>query len=511
MAAKTQKQGVLSYFVLSEPAEECRLNCTELKICISRNPNMPSEYINARNPFTGQSDYRFEITSAEEIKQACIELKMAQPKWQALGITGRIAALRELGEVFTQEKLALFKALSTDTGRQRITHVEIQAMQSIITTSIKNALVVFQEAYWCSTPIPSIFGQQQYLPYPLVGIIAPWNFPLVLSMIDSIPALLAGCAVVLKPSEITPRYIDPLKKIFSLVPEIAAVTRIIRGPGSTGAALMEHIDAVVCTGSVSTGRIVAEHAARRFIPAFLELGGKDAVIITEDADLSRAANTVVRSSITATGQACQSLERVYVARSVHNNFLNLLRTRITDVKITAYDPHGHIGPFIMARQAEIVRDHIMDALAKGAKLEAGGNIIERGGLWCEPTLLSQVDHSMRIMNEETFGPVIPVMAFDTLNAAINLANETDYGLSANVFAGSEEEALSIARKLEAGFISINDISMSSYVSDFEWEGFGFSGLGRSRMGTAGIARYLKTKAIVVNRGSTNKITDLPDT
>jgi acyl-CoA reductase-like NAD-dependent aldehyde dehydrogenase len=294
------------------------------------------------------------------------------------------------------------------------------------------------------------------------------------------------------------------------VPQVDAVLRIVRGPGRTGADLVDHADAIVLTGSVRTGRLVAEHAARRFIPAFLELGGKDPVIVTRSADLERAATVVLRGSVLATGQACQSLERVYVDAAVYEPFMQRLLEKARGVRLTADDPAGQVGPFIMARQADIVREHLADAVAKGAKIEHGGRIVERGGVWCEPTVLSGVDHTMKVMTEETFGPVIPVMRYATLDEAVRLANEGDYGLSANVLAGSEDEALAIAERLEAGFVSLNEISMSSFVSDFEWESFRFSGLGRSRMGPSGIARYLRVKAIVASRGPAGDVAQMGD-
>lgn len=465
----------------------------------------------ARNPRTGVEDYGFEVDAAEDIAAACAAVRRAQPAWLALGVEGRSAALRALAEAFTAMAPRLHAALAKDTGRERIAHVEIGAVGGMIAQALAHAPTALAESDWRAATAPGVFGRQRSVPYALVGVIAPWNFPIVLSMIDTIPALVAGCGVVLKPSEVTPRYVDPLREIFAAVPALAEVFRIVRGPGSTGAALIDHVDAVVCTGSVRTGRLVAEHAARRFIPAFLELGGKDAVIITHDADLDRAATAVLRGSVLATGQACQSLERVYVDRRALPKLLDLLRAALPAVKLTADDPHGHLGPFIMARQADIVREHIEDAVARGARVEYGGRIVERGGLWCEPTLLSGVDHGMRVMREETFGPVIPVMPFDTVDEAIALANDGDYGLSANVFARDEAAALAIARRLDAGFVSLGDVSMSSYVSDFEWEGFRFSGLGRSRMGAAGIARYCRVQAIVSNRGPTAPITALTDT
>ena len=464
-----------------------------------------------RNPRTGVEDYTFVVDGPDAVAAACTAVRAAQPRWQALGTEGRMAALRELAGAFAAHATLLQRALATDTGRERIAHVEIGAVQGMIAGTLLHAPAVLAESDWRAAVAPGVFGRQRLVPYPLVGVIAPWNFPIVLSMIDTIPALAAGCGVVLKPSEVTPRYVEPLREIFAAVPALAEVFRIVRGPGATGAALVDHVDAVVCTGSVRTGRLVAEHAARRFIPAFLELGGKDAVIITHDANLERATTAVLRGSVLATGQACQSLERVYVDRRAMPRLLELLRAALPAVKLTADDPHGHIGPFIMARQADIVREHIEDAVARGAHIAHGGHIVERGGLWCEPTLLTDVNHTMRVMREETFGPVIPVMPFDSLDEAIALANDSEYGLSANVFAADEATALAIARRLEAGFVSIDDVSMSSYVSDFEWEGFRFSGLGRSRMGAAGIARYGRVQAIAVNRGPTGAITSLTDT
>ena len=464
----------------------------------------------ARNPLTGIEDYRYQVDERDAVRAATAQVRAAQPAWHALGVTGRSAALADLWSAFEKHDAELFAALSADTGRQRIARIEIAAVKGMIDLNILHAPAVFGHTGERASVIPGIYGRSQLVPYPVVGVIAPWNFPVVLSMIDTIPALIAGCGVVLKPSEVTPRYIVPLRKIFGAVAALRDVFRVVMGPGTTGAELIDAVDAVVCTGSVRTGRVVAEHAARRFIPAFLELGGKDAVIVAGSADVERASTAVLRASVLATGQACQSLERVYVDAAIYEPFMARLREKIRGVRLTADDPAGQIGPFIMARQADIVRSHIEDAIAKGAKLEWGGRIVEHGGRWCEPTILSGVTHVMKVMTEETFGPVIPVTTFASLDEAIALANDSDYGLSANVFAGSEAEAQSIAERLHAGFISINDISMSSFVPDFEWEGFNLSGLGRARTGQSGIARYLRTKAIVTNRGPTGDVVHMSD-
>lgn len=472
---------------------------------------MSTTTLTARNPLTGALDYEFPVSSRAEVAAACAAVRAAQPGWHALGAAGRSAALQRLADAFRAHEAPLFAALSADTGRRRIARIETRGVGDMIGFALRNAAEALRADVERPASVPGIFGRQQRTPIPVVGNIAPWNFPLLLSMIDTIPALMAGCAVVLKPSEVTPRYVDPLRDVLAAVPEIAAVTRIVRGPGTTGADLIDHVDAVVLTGSVKTGRLVAGHAARRFIPAFLELGGKDAAIVTRSADLDRAATATLRASIIASGQACQSLERVYVARAVLEPFLQRVLALAGTLRTTAEDPDdGQIGPFIMASQAAIVREHLADAVARGARVLHGGRIIERGGLWCEPTVIVGVDHGMKLMTEETFGPVMPIMPFDDIEQAIALANDSEYGLSANILTADEAEAQSIAERLNGGFVSINDVSMSSFVSDFEWEGLRFSGLGRSRTGPAGIERYLRTKAIVTNRGPTMPLTAMAD-
>ena len=469
--------------------------------------------LQARHPLTGQIDFEFSAASREEVAAICAQVRAHQPAWQALGVEGRSAALARLATALATSGTVLLDALRADTGRERIAHIELAAVQGLVHLNLQHAAAVLTPAGgadWQPSSLPDIFGRPQLVPHPVVGIIAPWNFPLILSMIDAIPALLAGCGVVLKPSEVTPRYASPLRDLIASIPELAPVFGLAMGDGATGADLVDHVDAVVLTGSVKTGRKVAEHAARRFIPAFLELGGKDAVIITASADLDRAADAVLRASVLATGQACQSLERILVQRELFDPLRQRLLARLPAVRLTCDDPAGHIGPFIMARQAEIVAEQLADAVAHGARIEFGGALRHHGGVWCEPTLVTGVTADMRLMQEETFGPIMPMLAYDTVDEAIRIANGTDYGLSANVLAGSEQEALAIAERLDAGFISLNEISLSSQVMDFEWEGWKFSGLGRSRLGRSGVARYLRQKAIVTHRGPVAPITMMTD-
>jgi acyl-CoA reductase-like NAD-dependent aldehyde dehydrogenase len=339
------------------------------------------------------------------------------------------------------------------------------------------------------------------VPYALVGVISPWNFPLTLAMIDAIPALLAGCAVIIKPSEIAPRFVDPMKESLAEVPDLPLA--FVQGAAATGAALIETVDALCFTGSVKTGKLVAAACAQRMIPAFLELGGKDPVIVTASADMQRAASIVLRASVLATGQACQSLERIYVDETIAEAFIAELVRQAEAVTLNYPDLHrGQIGPLIFDKQADIIAAELADAASKGARILTGG-VIEThgGGRWIRPTVLTNVNHTMTVMTEETFGPILPVMTYRTTDEAIALANDSEYGLSAAVIAGSLEEAEAIALRLEAGAVSLNDGALTNLMYEAEKHSFKLSGLGASRMGAEGMLRFFRKKALLMQTGA----------
>ncbi|MBY0423947.1 MAG: aldehyde dehydrogenase family protein, partial [Parvularculaceae bacterium] len=352
-----------------------------------------------------------------------------------------------------------------------------------------------------SAVFPQITIAARGEPYPLVGAISPWNFPLLLAFIDAIPALMAGSAVYVKPSDVTPRFVEPLNAAIAAVPELRSVLAVAAGDGAVGAALTPLVDVVAFTGSVATGRKVGEAAAMAFIPAFLELGGKDPAIVLHGADLDRAATAILRASVVATGQACQSLERVYVDARDFDAFVRLLTEKAQATPL-ARNGGGIVGPLIFCRQAEIIADHLRDAIEKGARVECGGAVENADGArWIAPTVLTGVTHAMKVMTEETFGPIIPVMPFRTIDEAVALANDTIYGLSAAVFGATEQEAFAVAERLDAGGVSINDAGLTTMVFEAEKSGFKMSGLGPSRMGPTGLTRFLRRKAFYVNRGA----------
>ncbi|MDW8480211.1 MAG: aldehyde dehydrogenase family protein [Xanthomonadales bacterium] len=300
--------------------------------------------------------------------------------------------------------------------------------------------------------IPFIEAELRLEPYALVGVISPWNFPLLLALIDAIPALAAGSAVLVKPSELTLRFLEPLTAALAELPPLAAVLDFARGGPETGAALLEQVDLLCFTGSVATGRTVGEACMRRLIPCFLELGGKDPALVFADADLPRAARAIAWGGLVNAGQSCMSIERVYVEAEAYEPFLAALVGEVQRLRLNDEDPaRGEIGPIIAERQVAVIEAQLEDAYARGARALTGGRIVERhGGLWCEPTVLVEVDHGMRILREETFGPILPVMPFASEEEAILLANDSDYGLSAAVFSADPERAERVAARLRGG-------------------------------------------------------------
>jgi acyl-CoA reductase-like NAD-dependent aldehyde dehydrogenase len=433
--------------------------------------------IPVRNPRTGEVDYTIEAASAAEIAAAAARLRANQPAWLALGAEDRAAALLQWAEALQANMAGIVGQLSIDTGRVAIANVELFGVIGTLQRWAAQgpAMIAALDLKQVPSATPGVTISNRHVPYPLLGVIAPWNFPLLLALIDAIPALLAGCAALIKPSEVTPRFIPELRKSIAAVPSLAAVLEVVEGDAETGRAIVTNADYVCFTGSVATGRKVAEAAAAAFIPANLELGGKDPMIVLPSADPANAATIALRSSVAANGQACQSIERLYVHRSIGDAFLAALVEQANLVEPNYPDINaGHIGPFIFPPQADKVQAQIDAAVSAGARVLAGGKV-------------------------EVLGPVIPVTLYDDIEDAIRLANDTIYGLSAAVI-GDPGEAEVVAERLEAGAISINDGSLTAGVWDAENESFKQSGMGPSRMGDAGLLRYFRTRAILRQDG-----------
>lgn len=456
-----------------------------------------------RNPRTGESDHDMPVFDAEQVAAVAHALRQAQPAWAALPLADRLARLAQLADAMMADATALADAIAADTGRHNESVMEVQGTVGTIRRWLDDAPGLLADEAPYRSRVAHITVEPQRRPYGVAGIISPWNFPLILSMIDAVPALVAGCAVIVKPSEATPRFVAVLEAIIARIEGLPSVLRFVTGAGPTGEALVRHSDVVCFTGSVRTGRRVGLLAAEVFVPVHLELGGKDAAIVCADADIPRAARALAWGSMGAAGQSCMSIERCYVQRSVYDAFVEVLVAEVAGLQHCWPDiGAGQIGPIISAVQVPIVQRHLADALAKGARALTGGQVVNKGGgAWCEPTVLVNVTHEMAVMTEETFAAVLPVMPFDDDDQAVAWANGTDYGLSGCVFSRDLDHARAIAARLQAGAISINDAALTAMVYDAPKQSFKRSGLGGSRMGKPSLQRFYRQQAFLVNDGT----------
>jgi acyl-CoA reductase-like NAD-dependent aldehyde dehydrogenase len=470
-------------------------------------------HLTAINPRTGVSDYSFEAASIDQVKQTVHAARVAQKAWAESGLEHRVRVMNLFADALVEFGDSLRAALTIDTGRKKISAEEVDAVFHMTHGHAANAPKILTQVSGPSSNVPDVDFIQQYVAYGVVGVISPWNFPMVLSFIDALPALLAGNTVVIKPSEVTPRFVDPLVAAIASVPELAGVISLVRGAAETGQALIENVDLVVFTGSIPTGRKIAEAAARQLIPCFLELGGKDAAIVLNGADIDRAATSIVRSAVYNSGQVCYAIERVYVDDRVHDELVQKLQEKCDSLTLNFPSvSSGDIGPFIFPQQAQIVSDQLNDAVAKGARIVTGGDLVTHdGGTWMGATVVADVDHSMVLMIEETFGPVIPVMRFSTEAQGVELVNDTVFGLSGAVFAKDIEKGTEIASLMNAGGVSINDTELPRAITlDAEKNAFGQSGIGGSRYGAGTLLRYVRKKALIRNHGAVKPLTALAE-
>ena len=336
-------------------------------------------------------------------------------------------------------------------------------------------------------------------PYPLVGVITPWNFPFVMPAVDVLPALAAGASVLLKPSEVTPLSAVEFVRGWT---EIGAppVLAVATGEGGTGAAVLANVDFVQFTGSTATGRKVAMACAERLIPYSLELGGKDPAIVLADADLERAANGIAWGGMFNAGQACISVERVYVEAPVYDEFLEKLTEKVSQLREGHDDRRCRydVGAMATTAQRDIVQGHVDDAVAAGARVTTGGKPTGVGTFY-KPTVLADVDQSMACMTAETFGPTIPVVRVADEDEAIRLANDSSYGLSGSVWTRDVKRGEQVARRIETGSVNVNDVMSAAFSFALPFGGWKNSGVGSRNGGADGILKYCRPQAITAPR------------
>ena len=468
-------------------------------------PSAPN--LEVRNPVDGSVVASVPIDGPTEVRAAGERARAAQPTWEALGHAGRYELLGRWRDWMLANGDAIADVLERETGKVRQeASLEVPGLADAINYyGANSARMLADERVAAHNPLMKVKSLTvTYRPFPLVGVIAPWNFPLLLSIGDAIPALAAGCAVLIKPSELTP--LSPLEVVRGWHEEVGGpdVIQIVNGLGECGSAVVDEVDCVHFTGSPATGKKVMARAAETLTPVSLELGGKDPMIVLEDADPERAANGAAWGGLANSGQICISVERVYATEPIYDDFLALLTKRVNGLRQgTDHPAFTHeLGAMTSPAQVEVVEDHIRDAVEKGARVVTGGKRRDGGGDFFEPTVLVDVDHSMKIMREETFGPVIPVMKVRDEDDAVRLANDSPYGLSASVF-GGRERAESVARRLESGACNVNDVLVNYLVYDVPMGGWKESGIG-SRWGPNGIRKFCRTESLVVSRFAAGK-------
>lgn len=435
-----------------------------------------------------------------DISTIAADLRAAGSAWDDAGVEHRIDVLARWAQVVGERRGDLVAALSRDTGRVGLSEMEVDWIRTSVTRSSDWARELIAAESERPSSDPGVTLTAASVPMGLVGVISPWNFPLQLALIDAVPALLMGCTVLVKPTEQCPEFVAPLRETVEAIPELAAVLKFVEGGPEVGADIVRNVDVVCFTGSVATGRKVAAAAAEAFVPAFLELGGKDAAVILPGADLDVAVEGVLWGGTANTGQSCMSLERVYVVRGQEEEFLGRLAERAASIGLVGVDEGGQLGPFIDPRQADVVAGQLAAAVAAGATVLAGGEVErhEVGGVvrpFLRPTVVTGVDHSMEVMSEETFGPVLAVMVVEDAEEAVRMANDTVYGLSGAVF-GPHAEAQAVAKRLQAGGISVNDVCLTGMVPEGEKQAFRISGMGPSRMGRASLSRFRRQRVVL---------------
>jgi acyl-CoA reductase-like NAD-dependent aldehyde dehydrogenase len=460
------------------------------------------EGIPVENPATGEIIATVADLSPDAVAEMAARGRAAQPGWEAFGFEGRARVLLRAQKWLMDNAEQVVSTIVSETGKtyEDATFAEISYGGGAFGFWAKNA-----ERYLADERVKSsqvlVKGKKlilRFRPLGLIGVIGPWNYPLTNSFGDCIPALAAGNSVILKPSEVTPLTSLLIAEAMLECGLPENVLQIATGRGETGAALVDHVDMIMFTGSTRTGRKVAEAAARRLIPSSLELGGKDPMIVLSDADLERAANFATYYSMQNAGQTCISIERVYVEEPVYDEFVAKVSDKVRALRVGKPDGYGsvEVGAITFPPQLDTIKDHVADAVQKGARVLTGGEQLPGNGRFFEPTVLVDVDHSMKIMTEETFGPTLPIMKVHDAEEAVKLANDTPYGLASSVFSRDTARGEAIARRIEAGATTVNDAMINYAALELPMGGAKASGLG-SRHGAGGIRKYCSQQAIVV--------------
>ncbi|MDX1883513.1 aldehyde dehydrogenase family protein [Mycolicibacterium sp. 120270] len=453
-----------------------------------------------RNPATGDVAGQVRWTDPADIPRIAAGLRAAQKQWEARGAKGRAKVLARYAVWLGEHRDEIETLLIKETGKSAVdASQEVPLLIMILSYYIKTMeKALAPETRPASLPFLAIKKVEvHYRPRPVVGIIAPWNYPVANALMDAIGALAAGCSVLLKPSERTPLTAEVLLRGWqdSGAPEVLALAQ---GAREVSEAVIDNSDFIQFTGSCATGAKVMERAARTLTPVSLELGGKDPMIVLEDADIELAAHAAVWGAMFNAGQTCVSVERVYVLEPVYDQFVEAVVRDVEKLKVGAGQGYD-VGSMIDESQVAVTEGHVNEALAAGARALTGGKRPDGGGSFYPPTVLVDVDHTMSCMTEETFGPTLPIMKVSTVGEAVRLANDSPYGLSASVFSKDIERAKEVAVQLDCGAVNINDVISNLMCTTAPMGGWKTSGMGARFGGAEGLRKYCRAEAVVAPR------------
>ncbi|MBI3299091.1 MAG: aldehyde dehydrogenase family protein [Elusimicrobia bacterium] len=437
---------------------------------------------------------------AAEVAERASRAREAQGVWTRYSLTQRVRAIRGFWDALQRERGRLAALIHEETGKPmaEVEFMELDAAALILKHLTRNAHRVLQEQ---AVPLPWLMLNKRayvrYVPRGVVALITPWNMPFLIPFCDMVPALLAGNAVILKPSEWTTRvalYLEDRARASGFFPE--GLVQVVVGDGEAGAEVLKHADMVLFTGSTATGRKVAAAAGERLIPCVLELGGKHAMILAKDAPLERAAKAAVWGRFANSGQLCVGVEVCLVHEAVYADFCARLEVELAALRPgPAGEPEQDLGGLILAAQLDVVERHLEDAREKGARVVGGE--VDRANAAVTPAVVFEAKPEMLVMREETFGPVLAVMAVRRVEEALVIANAGRHGLAASVWSRDLERAAEWASLLEAGLVSVNDVLIHYAACALPFGGMKDSGVGR-RHGDQGLRMFCEEQSIVVH-------------
>lgn len=457
------------------------------------------------NSATGEVLREFDCASEREVHECAIRARAAQPEWFARGARDRIAVIQQFQRLLHERKKQAAELISREAGKPYV-----EALTTEIVVVLDSARFYIENGYRLlrdeslthgNLAMKAKSGRILREPYGVIGIISPWNYPFSIPATETLTALVAGNAAIVKPSEFTSLVVLELADLLHLAGVPKEIFQVVVGDGATGAALVNsEIDKLVFTGSVATGKRIAQIAAARLLPLVLELGGKDPMLVLEDADVDVASSGAVWGAFVNAGQTCLSVERCYVHSKIYEPFVEACVRKANELRVgNGMDPETDIGPMIHERQLRIVEQQVEDARARGARVLTGGRrLAELGPNFYAPTVLADVHHDMEIMREESFGPVLPIMPFDTEDEAVRLANDSQYGLAASIWTRNRSRGEVLGRRVAAGTVLVNDAVSCFGISEAPHGGIKASGIGRTH-GRFGLDEMVRLKYIASDR------------